>query len=58
MQLAGIVGLPVNAGLSAVIAKARGRDLPAGIAINAGGVHEELALHIFRQALSDLGHDR
>jgi hypothetical protein len=58
MQLAGIVRLPVNAGLSAMIAKARGRDLPAGVTVNAGGVHEELAVYVFRQALSDLGHDR
>ena len=58
MQLAGIVRLPVNAGLSAMVAKTRGRDLPASIAIDAGGVHEELAVHVFRQALSDLGHDR
>jgi hypothetical protein len=40
-----------------MIAKTRGRDLPAGIAVNAGGVDIELAFCVLRQPLVDLGHE-
>jgi hypothetical protein len=50
VQFAWILRLPVNDGLCAMFSKARGRDLPAGIAVNACGVHEELAFHVLRQS--------
>ncbi len=56
MQFARILRLPVNAGLPAMIVKTCGRDLPAGIAIDARGVHEELAFYVLRQPMVDLGH--
>jgi hypothetical protein len=56
VHLARIPRLPVHAGLPAMIVKTRGRDLPAGIAIDAGGVHVEFAFYVFRQPMVDLGH--
>jgi hypothetical protein len=50
VRFAWILRLPVNDGLSAMFAKACGRDLPAGIAVNAGGVHEELPFHVLLQS--------
>jgi hypothetical protein len=56
MDFAGIPRLMVNAGLPAVIAEDSGRDLPARIAINATGVHKEVARDILGEAFSNLSH--
>ena len=56
MKLTRILRLPVNAGLPAMIAKNRRRNLPAGIAIDAAGVHVEFAFDVLWQAVVNLGH--
>ena len=56
MQFAGILRLMVDAGLAAVIAKACGRDLAAGVAIDAACVHEEFACDVLREPLVNLRH--
>jgi hypothetical protein len=56
MQFAGILGLVVNAGFAAVVAKTRRRDLAAGVAIDATLIHEKIAVHILRQPLFNPGH--
>jgi len=56
MQFAGILRLMEDAGFTAVIAKAGGRNLAARVAIDATGVHEEFAFHVLRQPLVDLRH--
>jgi hypothetical protein len=40
-----------------MIAENGGRDLAAGIAIDAGGVHVELSRHVLRQTLRGAGHN-
>ena len=56
MQFAGILRLMVDARFAAVVAKARGRNLAAGVAIDATRVHEEFACHILREPLVNLRH--
>jgi hypothetical protein len=57
MQFAGISRLVVDAGLPAVIAEDGRSDLSARVAIDAGGVDEELAGDVFGEALVYLGHE-
>ena len=40
-----------------MIAEHGRRDLPAGVAIDAGRVHEKIALDVLRQAICNLSHD-
>jgi hypothetical protein len=47
MQFARILRLMVDAGLAAVIAEDGGSDLAAGVAVDAGGVDEEVAWGVF-----------
>ena len=51
MQLTGIFRLAVDAGLAAVIAEAGGGDLAAGVAVDAGGVYEEVAWGVLGEAV-------
>jgi hypothetical protein len=50
-------GLVMNAALVAMIAKDLGRQLAAGVAIDAGGINEEIPRHIFRYTLLQACHD-
>ena len=56
MELAGILRLAVDAGLAAVIAEAGGGDLAAGVAVDAGGIYEEIAGGVLGEAVCELRH--
>ena len=56
LQLTRAGRLALNARLTAMIVEGLGGDLAAGIAVNAGGVHEEVAGGVLRQSLLDLCH--
>jgi hypothetical protein len=56
MQFAGILRLMEDARFAAVVAKTRGRNLAARVAIDATRVHEEFACNILRETFVNLRH--
>ena len=50
-------GLAVDARRVAVVAEGGGRDLPAGVAVDAGLIDEEVARHVLRQAPRRVCHE-
>src|SRR5690242_11356081 len=56
MQFARIARLLVHAGLVAVVAESRRRNLPARVAVDATGIDVKFAFHILRQPLVHLRH--
>jgi len=56
MEFARILRLAVDAGLAAVIPETGGGDLAAGVAVNAGGIDEEVAGGVLGQAVVELRH--
>src|SRR5712671_5602064 len=57
MDILGGDRLTADARLVAVIAERLGRDLPAGVAVDARVIDVELALHVLRQPTFELRHE-
>ncbi len=56
VKFAGILRLLINTRFAAVVAKAGGRDLTAGVAVDATFVDVEFACDILRKSMVNLGH--